>query len=104
MIRLGWPTREPIINCPAGSSKTHASTQALESSVFIYSYEGIRRYYGKPYQTAGEQSGEPGAQIGSKGRRFAGHCNMVELFYVRPKPHHRVKLDSDVLLQYRFHG
>ena len=29
---------------------------------------------------------------------------MVELFYVRAKHHHRAKLDSDVGLQYRFHG
>jgi len=52
MIRLGWSAWEPIINCPAGSSKTHAPTQALESSIFIHRYEGIRRYCGKPYQTA----------------------------------------------------
>jgi len=101
MIRLGL---EPVINCPARSCETHASTQALESSVFIYGYERVRRYRGKPYQTAGELSGNLGAQIGPKGGHLVGHCDMVELFYVRFKHHHRPKLDSDVSLQYRFHG
>jgi len=29
---------------------------------------------------------------------------MVELFYMRAKHHHQAKLNSDVGLQYRFHG
>ena len=48
-IRLGWSTRKPVINLSTRSSKTHASTQALESSVFIYGCEGVRGYRGKSY-------------------------------------------------------
>ena len=101
MIRLGF---EPVINWSAGSSKAYASTQALESSVFIYGYERVRRYRGKPYQTAGKLSGNLGPQIGTKGGHLVGHCDMVELFYVSFKHHHRANLDSDVSPQYRFHG
>ena len=46
MIRLGWAAWDPFSNCSAGPREAHATTQTMESSIFVYSTEGIRSYYG----------------------------------------------------------
>jgi hypothetical protein len=93
MIRLGWGQ---IINWHAGSSKTLASPQVLESGIFIDGYKGVRIYRGKPCQTTCQLSRKLSARIDSRGGRFVGYRSMAELFYVRADHHHRAKLISDL--------
>ena len=96
MSRLGGSTWEPIITRSARSRETYAPTQALESSVFFHSPDGIRSYCGKSYQTASELSRELGPKIGPQGGRVVGHCSMGELFCVRIDHHTRPKHHADV--------
>jgi hypothetical protein len=49
IIRLGGSAWQSVIDCSARSREALASTQALESSVFIHSFEGVRSYCGKSY-------------------------------------------------------
>jgi hypothetical protein len=51
MVRLGRAAWDPFSNCSARSRETHAATQTMESSIFVYSIEGIRSYYGQAQQT-----------------------------------------------------
>ena len=80
MTRLGTSLRKAIIAYSTRSRETHAATQALESSVIIHGFEGLRRYCSKSYQTAIRLSGELGARIGSQGGCTVGHGSVVALF------------------------
>ena len=54
MIRLGRGRRAawgPFSNCSARPREAHATTQTVESSILIYSIEGIRSHYGQAQQT-----------------------------------------------------
>jgi hypothetical protein len=46
MIRLGRDAWDPFSNCSARPREAHATTQTMESSIFVHSIEGIRSYYG----------------------------------------------------------
>jgi len=94
--RLGGSTWEPIITRSARSCETHAPTQALESSVFFHSSDGIRSYCGKSYQTTTKLSRELGPRIGPQGGRVVGHRSMGELFCVRINHHTRPRRHADV--------
>jgi hypothetical protein len=104
MIRLGGSTWKPTTNWSARSRETHASTQAMESSVLVDSYEGVRSYCGKSFQTINRLSGEFGPRIGSQGGCSGRHRGMVKLFYVSVHYYPYQKFRSDILFQYRFHG
>ena len=73
MTRLGWSAWDPFTYCPARPSETPATTQAMESSVFVHSIERVRSYCREAYQTIYWLSGEPRSRIGSQGGSCVGH-------------------------------
>jgi hypothetical protein len=83
MIRLGRAAWYPFSNCSARPRDTHATTQAMESSVLFYSRERIRSYRGEALETTYWLSGEPCSRIGSQGGHYVGRCRMAKLFHVR---------------------
>ena len=82
MVRMGRLAGDPFSDFTARSRESHASTQAMESSIFVRSLEGVRSYCGEAYQTAYRLSREPRSRIGSQGGRCVGRGCLVELFYV----------------------
>ena len=46
MIRLGRAAWDPLSDLSARPREAHATTQTMESGIFVHSIEGIRSYYG----------------------------------------------------------
>ena len=82
----------------ARSGKTHASTQALESSVLVSSFERVRSHCSQTYQATSKLSGELGQPIRSQGWHCIGHGRMVYVFLVRL--HHDHHSHGSVLTPY----